>query len=282
MTLIVGVRCKNGVVMGSDSAATFVDGGGQYTIRNEESRKIHIIEKKMIFALTGSTAMTGRIQAVLAEIWKREVHRERVKLPNQPHIDELAPADAAEWIRKVLWDKVYMVECQAAAVAQNAGWRTTANEAYSAFMLAVPFKGEKCSLFAFNAVGLPDEVSETLFCNNLGSGQPIADPFMGFLRRVLWNDRPPDVQQAILGVAWCLKHAIALHPGGVGGRAQLAVLEFNRGTGWIARQIPEADLAEHEENIRAIENVMRKWQAGELGTQAEPPPEAPSATPPAA
>jgi 20S proteasome alpha/beta subunit len=40
VTAIVGIRCKDGVVIGADSSATFGDGGGNRFIEQSTRKKI--------------------------------------------------------------------------------------------------------------------------------------------------------------------------------------------------------------------------------------------------
>ena len=50
----------------------------------------------------------------------------------------------------------------------------------------------------------------------MGSGQVLADPFLAFVSRVLWQGKQPDVKTATFGVYWALDHAIKFAPGGIG------------------------------------------------------------------
>jgi 20S proteasome alpha/beta subunit len=275
VTLIVGVRCSNGVVMGADSAATFAAFGGQRTIRDEHIRKIQVLEGRLILGSAGSVAMSQRITPVLVEILKQRV---TVNSKTIPPMSALAPGGAADLIRRVLYEKVFQIEVEAAAGAHRAGWGSTSEEAISSTMVALPLQPGP-ALFTFNAVGLPEEVSESLFCCNMGSGQPIADPFMGFIRRVLWHDAMPTVEQATLGVIWCLDHTIQLHPGGVGGNVQVAVLEKDGNT-WKAHELSNADCAEHRQNLAVAEGLLKDWHAGKLpaAAPAVPAPPVPAST----
>jgi hypothetical protein len=47
-----------------------------------------------------------------------------------------------------------------------------------------------------------------LFFVSMGSGQPLADPFLAFVKRVLWKDQTPTVDAAKIGVYWALSHTI--------------------------------------------------------------------------
>jgi len=68
------------------------------------------------------------------------------------------------------------------------------------FLVGIGLRESAC-LFQFNEVGAPEEVAEIPFVA-FGSGQPIADPFLGFLNRVLWTGRKPTVAEGRLAAIW--------------------------------------------------------------------------------
>lgn len=57
MTLIVGILCKDGVVMASDSAASF-GANGMMTIGQQETRKIVRINDHILFTSTGAVGIS--------------------------------------------------------------------------------------------------------------------------------------------------------------------------------------------------------------------------------
>ena len=59
---------------------------------------------------------------------------------------------------------------------------------------------------------------------SMGSGQPIADPFLGLIRRVFFKDSQPRLNEGIFAVLWTLEHAIDLNTGGIDGPAQIGIL----------------------------------------------------------
>ena len=89
----------------------------------------------------------------------------------------------------------------------------------------------------------------------MGSGQPLADPLLAFVSRVLWNNIMPTVEIGKFGVYWALDHAIKLAPGGVGGPIKIAILRMREGE-WKAEEFDDtqegaqyvADLEEHIAN----------------------------------
>jgi len=69
VTAIVGIRCKDGVVIGADSSATFGDGGGNRFIEQSTRKKIEIIGENIIVAGTGAVGHMQRFSAVTKKWW---------------------------------------------------------------------------------------------------------------------------------------------------------------------------------------------------------------------
>ena len=80
MTAIVGIRCKDGVVIGSDSSATFGDGVGRGVIEQLTSRKIQIVGESVIVAGTGAVGHMQRFSAVIQTLWNQKAFQRRPTL----------------------------------------------------------------------------------------------------------------------------------------------------------------------------------------------------------
>jgi 20S proteasome alpha/beta subunit len=72
VTAIVGIRCKDGVVIGSDSSATFGDSGGRNTIEQSTAKKIEIIGESVIVAGTGAVGHMQRFTAITQTLWDQK------------------------------------------------------------------------------------------------------------------------------------------------------------------------------------------------------------------
>ena len=72
MTVIVGVRCTNGVVVGSDSAMTFGAGPGIVTIEQQHPNKISIVRERIIVAGTGQTGLGQRFIYEVEKLWENK------------------------------------------------------------------------------------------------------------------------------------------------------------------------------------------------------------------
>ena len=91
---------------------------------------------------------------------------------------------------------------------------------------------------------------------SMGSGQILAEPFLAFIKRVLWDDEVPNVKNAIFGVFWTLSHAIKCAPGNVGLPINIATLQ-KRGGQWKAEILDEEILQEQEQHIGVVEDRIR-------------------------
>jgi len=234
MTAIVGIRCKDGVVIGTDSSATFVHGGGHRTIE-QPMEKICIIANNIIIAGTGAVGLDQRFCRIIEKAWKDNVF-------SQHHLDV-----GRELCKRAIDDFVYtrvQPGSYGALVAFQAGNKPHLCE------FAVPdFQ--------------PEFKTERLWYVSMGSGQPITDPFLAFLREIFWQAGPPNLQEGIFAVTWTLELAIKINPGGVNGPLRIAVLEPLRGGRNVfeARMLEDKELDEHRENIDQAISCLRNFRA---------------------
>jgi hypothetical protein len=89
-----------------------------------------------------------------------------------------------------------------------------------------------------------------IFFVSMGSGQMLADPFLAFVCRVLWNNEMPTVDQAKFGVYWVLDHTIKLAPGMVGPPIRLASLR-KVNDAWIAKEEDTQEAAQYVIELEA-------------------------------
>jgi hypothetical protein len=109
-----------------------------------------------------------------------------------------------------------------------------------AFQLGASYK-----LLEFSVAHLqPEFKTPGLWFASMGSGQPITDPFLGFLRRVFWppqKQESPGISEGIFFATWALIHAIDVNPGGINGPLQLAVLKTDETGQPRARELLETE-----------------------------------------
>ncbi|MEE1961193.1 hypothetical protein V1387_00760 [Allomuricauda taeanensis] len=228
MTAIVGVLCKDGVVIGSDSATTFA-AGPQRTIE-QPSKKIRILKDSAIIAGTGSVGLGQRFCHEIESRWD-------VVLPNPPTI---------------------IVNQLCAAAIGN--FRSTGLAQFEYGALMAFFHSDKFHLCEFEVRSLqPEFKTDHLWYVSTGSGQTIADPFLGFVRNIFWNNQQPDLKNGIFGTLWALQHTINVNPGGVNGPIQLSILSKN-GDAVEAKILDDGEIDEHLEYVREFENHLKDFK----------------------
>jgi hypothetical protein len=116
----------------------------------------------------------------------------------------------------------------------------------------------------------PEYKEKKMFFVSMGSGQPLADPFLAFVSRVLWKNTLPDVKNGRFGLYWALTHTLKYAPGLVGHPIRLATLS-KRENAWIASE--NDDYQEAEQFIASIEaRIGASISEPSAETVAEPAP----------
>ena len=227
MTAIVGVLCDDGVVIGTDSSATFT--AGTFPTIEQVTEKIAIVEDAVIIAGTGSIGLGQRFTEIVKAAWKASKFKGDA-------------FSAARHLTKTTIDDFSATYVQ-----------TGKYGALAAFSC-----NQKPVLCEFESASFqPEFKTEKLWYVSMGSSQPITDPFLAFIRNVYWGGGPPSVYDAVFAITWALDHAIEINPGGVNGPVQMAVLE-KIGAAYKARMLPDDELQEHRQNIDAAKEVLRQ------------------------
>lgn len=239
MTLIVGVLCRDGVVMASDSAATFAAHGAP-TIGQQEVRKIRRINDRILYASTGAIGMAQLLSDKIGALWDDK----RLVAAKSP--EAMMDTVGKEFLNLVA---PYLQSGQAQrALTGDAG------QSLCKSMVALPHQKVPC-LFTFDYNGAPERCTAELPFVSMGSGQSIADPFLAFLRRLLWPETSPTIAEGRLAAVWTIDHVRKTNAGGVGGRIQLATLSASV-TGSSVVEMTESDVDEHLQHIASAEQAL--------------------------
>jgi hypothetical protein len=257
MTLIVGIKCEEGIVLGADGAATF-GVMGQTTIR-QATKKLDIMEGCVVIGVSGPIGLGQRIRGDVQTLWQEK------KLGGRK------PHEAMTILRGALLGHV-TPEMQMAQLSRNVIGQVGITSALCATIIALPV-AKHASLFQFDQNCSPEEATENLPFVSIGSGQPIADPFLAFIRRIFWPNRLPKIGEGILATTWTLSHAIATSPGGVSDPTQIVLLEQVKGD-WRARELEHQELQEHKQAVDYAENYLQAAFDRE-SARPEPPPSPP-------
>ena len=163
MTLLVGIRCTDGAVIGTDSAMTFGPSPQHPTIEQRYEEKITIVDNRIIVAGTGPIGLGQRFADNISKRWENK------ELQGKSAID---------------------VGRQISAVAVNDFASTKVSGGTFGALVAFPV-GKTAELFEFGVTDLQPEVkSGANWYASMGSGQAVADPLLGFVRVAFWGIAP--------------------------------------------------------------------------------------------
>jgi len=257
MTVIVGILCQDGVVIGSDSSATFGPRPGQFTIE-QPVKKTFVAGNVFLHAGTGQIGLAQRFHAILEGIAPR-LRKESI-----------LPIDLGKQI-------------SAATVKDFASTGAKADQFGALVAYVAPQK--QFGLIEFATLDFQPEIKTTdLWFAAMGSGQPIVDPFFGLLRGALFKKEQPKLSEGIFAAVWALQHVIDLNAGGINGPIQLGVVAKDRTDRFVeARLLTEEELAEHKQNVLAMTEYVAAYRdrlSGKpvAGTDAPPSPPVPPTT----
>lgn len=278
MTLIVGILCSDGVAMASDSAAMLSTGMAP-TIGQQAVKKVLNLSNAILYASTGSVGMSQLVWHTVSTLWKRN-----------PSPLQNAADDGS--LMKVLGSEIAKTVgqyLQTGALIRQFGMDGSASLCKS--LIAIPVQRIP-TLFTFDYGGQPEMATPELPFVAIGSGQAIADPFLAFLKRLLWPKRLPTLAEGRLAAVWTIAHVTLTNPGGVGGDTQLWILpRAPAGQMPVPVEITQAQIQEHLAQIAAAATAMvgaitqqppEPGAGAQPGPAAAPPPAGPGPAPAAA
>lgn len=231
MTAVVGILCKDGVVIGSDSSATF-SAGALRTIE-QLTKKIHIISNKIIIAGTGQVGLGQRFCGIVQQAYDNKIFNENNHL------------EVGRFLSQATIQNFSTTRCPLGQYG-----------ALLAYSVDEQFFLCEFALKDFQ----PEWKDENIWYVSIGSGQLITDPFLGLMRRVYWKDALPNVAGATFVATWTILHAIDLNTGGINRPVQMAVLRRNDREKFEACLLDDKKLQEHINNIDEAEEYLRKYK----------------------
>lgn len=233
MTAIVGILCKNGVVIGTDGAITFTR-GPQPTIE-QPTEKIDIIGNSVILAATGEVGLAQRFSWLLQKCYENKLFSKA----KSGHELEIVKHISRSFIEDMshTYIKPGLIGALIAFVFDN-----------------------RPVLCEFDITNFQPELktSRSAWYCSMGSAQTILDPFLGFLREIFWKEGLPNLHEGIFSVVWALHHAILVNPGGVNEPIQIAILE--KSDEWMARRLSQDELEEHRQMVEEIKQHLRNFK----------------------
>jgi len=256
VTVLVGVRCTDGVVIGADSAAFayYAD----FVVGKNLNQSLRPSRRggRIIIASTGAVGLSQRFHGIVKSHWDNKLFQKPI----------------AECLREITRATIQDFEHTGVPrlIPQQGGIGFGS-------LMAVVLDG-KPQLIEFGSVDFQPEIkNDMLHFVAMGSGQVLAEPFMAFVSRVLWGGKPPDVQLGAFGLYWVLSHTIQYAPGGVGKPIKIAILKREKGS-WVARSVEGDELQEPEQHVAEIEKLIAGYPKAVVDgeTKVTPPPPPPN------
>lgn len=240
MTLIVGIKAKDGIVVASDGAAT-LGSMGQQTAQ-QPTKKLYIVKDKIVVGVSGPVGLGQSLRAKIESMW------------NDGSFAGKKPHEARSLMSRGFREYI-LPELEVARVAGATIGNVALSSALSSTLVALPISSELC-LIQFDQQGASEEATEEIPFVCIGNGQSIADPFLAFLRRVFWADHQPTIDEALFAAIWAVNHAIQVHPGGVAEPMQVITIT-QAGQLTKIREISPEELIEHKSAVSVAENGMK-------------------------
>ncbi|MFY9824020.1 MAG: hypothetical protein WAM82_21760 [Thermoanaerobaculia bacterium] len=245
MTSIIGVLCRDGAVIGTDSATTF--GGRAHTIE-QRTEKLDIVGTEIILAGTGSLGLRQRFRDIIEDALANDLLRKSRPIELGKYFSATALQDFGSTRAPMgTFGAMLAFSCQ------NAPYICTFDPEY--------FQ--------------PELIETRLWYDSMGSAKPITDPFLALMRKAFWTSGPPVVHDAVFAVTWALEHAVEVNPGGVNDPIRISVLE-RQGGSLKARLLSDDELLEHKLNVAAAYNALRRFRDRQASVEAGELPEAPT------
>lgn len=234
------------MVLGSDSAATFAAGASP-TIGQQMVTKVHDLRGQALFTSTGAIGISQTVRDLVTEA-----------ITTNEFKNASSHARAMKVLEDIIRNRLEKTFEAAASSAALLGTQAAGIDVLARYLVAARVGKVPC-LFELNHLGVGEEKTAELPFVALGSGQMIADPFLAFLKRILWSSRPPTVAEGRFVAAWTIIHAVKTNPGGIGGSFQLSTLSLD---GDKAKIENLHDSAHHTEMVLAAEKSLKDFCDG--------------------
>ncbi len=215
MSLIVGIRCKDSVVLAASGFGTALSKGGPATVE-PPAGLLRVVGGQAIFGVSGPEGLTQEISAAL-DVYVAERDPGRV-----------APEAHSTGIRDALAEPVGLAVAMTQALRQVPGVAVGPGEfVLGGSMIALPARGMPC-LYVVDEELAVTEITEEVTCAAIGPARAAAESFLAFVRRLLWPDSQPTRAEGQLAAYWTVQHVVETTLGRLGRSVQ--ILSLSRGS----------------------------------------------------
>jgi hypothetical protein len=252
VTLIIGIKCREGVVLASDGAVT-----GTIT---QQTKKLSIIDNCIVIGSSGPIGLSQRIAGTLEQYCRDGSYKSKDAF--------FLMTELAQHFRVHVQIEITMAQgIQNLVPGANSIWQ-------SSTLVALPLNGS-ARLFSFDMTCAPTEAVDSLPYFSIGSGNYLAEPFLAFIKRLLWGGTLPSLSLGIFSAVWALDHAIRTSPGGVSKPMQVIIVR-GENSSFQARELSDAELGEPLQAVNSAENSITR-AVTELNVNVPTPPDPPVA-----
>jgi 20S proteasome alpha/beta subunit len=255
MTILIGVLCKNGVIIGSDSVATCESGPNNPTMELGPVRKIEIIENKIITATTGSIGLSQRYISILTRLTKQGIKKK----------DEMK--FATDISHEVIAD---FQNTPPFSSHPYQGWGLGALLGFSI--------DDNFYLVEFDVTNFRPEFKNKrdLPIVSMGLGQRFADPFLAFLWKDFLKGEEISLEEGILVACWALEHTLKVNYGMIGGDKKISLLTKNSNKDIECRNLSQEEIMHYSNHIidimTYISNYKKEFISLEVSSSLPTPP----------
>lgn len=250
MTLIVGIKCADGVVVGADGGVS-IPGGIL-----EPARKLRVLHDELIMGVAGHNGLGQLFRDRVARFWKST---------DKPASDETT-TEYVRRIRNAILEDAVTVAAQANAFKPHHGGISEHVNFES--LIALPINGQSELIRIAPGGSLAVENNGPPYFA-IGSGAAQATPFLAFLRRIFFRDRLLGFDEGVLFAAWAIQNAIELGVPNVSLPLQIISLscaESNETNGVSVREFDEAEIGITLELVSNFEDfISSMYGAAYLG-----------------
>lgn len=258
MTLIIGIKCSDGVVIAADGGATLGVSLGPSTVIQPTSKLLYF-EDRMIMGVSGPV---GLAQLFYESVPEALLHRHRGP-------QGLSAAQVMKLLRQTIFGDVEPALKSAQASAPVVGNQNAFQPVNSSSLVALAIQGVP-TLIQCDHVGNPEMASTDLPIVAIGSGQNLADPFLAFLRHVFWAEKPPTITDGIFAAVWTLLHVLQVEPGlGLSEPIEVGYLRTENGSP-VAVKLTQDELGEYRQYVAEAELYLGQFTEHAFTPTLEP------------
>jgi 20S proteasome alpha/beta subunit len=255
VSLIIGLKCSNGIIVAADSAATF--GGLMRDTIRQTAHKIHVVDDRV---LIGCAGLVGLGQRYIGEL--------REMLSGGRDFTVLPPYRLMAHIQQRFTDATQET-MQSLLLAKRVSNLGLLNAGLAGTIVAMKSGGD-LALFSFDEICNPEGATADLPFVSVGSGQVLADPFLAHVKRVLWGNEQPSMALGSLGVIWTLQHVIGVNPGGISAPLEIYQMMLDEAGNVRIEAMHPDSMSDAESQISDIETRMRDIATTTVDTASPP------------